>query len=88
MLFSLDKLSSNLSKDQFRETRKYLESFYIQQPIQPQTNNVTEYEEESEAYRKCPYQPPTLTPDQQRQIEEDLVLMTQRSSPIWIYGLL
>ena len=41
MLPFLDKLSSNLSKDQFRETRKYLQSFYIQQPNQPQTNNVT-----------------------------------------------
>ena len=29
MLSSLDKLPSNLSKDQFRETRKYLEPFYI-----------------------------------------------------------
>ena len=42
MLSSLKKLSSNLSKEQFRESRKYLESFYIQQPNQPQTNNVTE----------------------------------------------
>ena len=42
MLPSLDKLSSNLGEDdQFRETRKYLESFYSQQPNQPQTNNVT-----------------------------------------------
>ena len=42
MLLSLDKLSSNLSKDQFRETRKYLESFYVEQRSNPQTNNVTE----------------------------------------------
>ena len=41
MLPFLDKLSSNLSKDQFRETRKYLQPFYVQQPNQPQTNNVT-----------------------------------------------
>ena len=49
MLSSLDKLSSNLSKDQFRENRKYLESFYVQQPNQPQINNVTEGGEEGEA---------------------------------------
>ena len=49
MLSSLDKLPSNLSKDQFRETRKYLESFYVQEPNQPQTNNVTEGREEGEA---------------------------------------
>ena len=48
MLSSLDKLSSNLSKDQFRENRKYLESFYVQQPNQPQINNVTEGGEEGE----------------------------------------
>ena len=80
----LDKLSSNLSKDQFRDTRKYLESFYIQQPNQPQTNNVTESGEEGEAmhvhrdYQNCPYQLPTLTPDQQQQIEENLALMTRK----------
>ena len=84
MLSSLDRLSSNLSKDQFRETRKYLESFYAQQSNQPQTNNVTESGEEREAmhihedYQNRPYQLPTLTPDQQQQIEEDLALMTQR----------
>ena len=49
MLSSLDKLSSNLSKDQFRETKKYLESSYIQQPNQPQTNNVIEGGQEGEA---------------------------------------
>ena len=49
MLSSLDKLSSNLSKDQFRETRKYLESFYIEQQNQTQTNNVTEGGKEGEA---------------------------------------
>ena len=82
MLSSFDKLSSNLSKYQFRETRKYLESFYVQQPNQPQTNNVIEGGEEGEAmhihedYQNCPYQLPTLTPDQQQQIEEDLALMT------------
>ena len=70
MLSCLGRLSSNLSSDQFRETRKYLESFYIQQPNQPQTNNVTVSGEEDEAmhvhkdYRNCPYQLPTLTPDQ------------------------
>ena len=43
---------------------------------------MTEGREEGEAmhvyeeYRNHPYQPPTLTPDQQ--IEEDLVLMTQK----------
>ena len=85
MLSSLDKLSSNLSKDQFRETRKYLESIYIQQPNQPQTNNVTEVGEEGEAmlihedYLSHPYQQPTFMPDQQQQIEENLALMTQKA---------
>ena len=79
MLSSLDKLSNNLSNDQFMETRKY-----VQQPNQPQTNNVTEIGEEGEAmhvsedYQNRPYQPPTLTPDQQQQIEEDLALMTRK----------
>ena len=78
MLSSLYRLSSNLSKDEFMETRKYLESFYVQQPNQPQSNNVTERGEEGEAmhihedYRNRPYQPPTLTPDQQQEIEGDL----------------
>ena len=84
MLSSLNKFSSNLSKDQFRETRKYLESFYVEQRNQTQTNNVTEGGEEGEAmyihedYRNHPYQPPTLTPDQQQQIEEGLALMTRK----------
>ena len=30
-----------------------------------------------EDYQNHPYQPPTLTSDQQHKIEEDLVLMTQ-----------
>ena len=61
MLSSIDKLSSNVSKDQFRETRKYLELFYLQQPNQSQTNNLTECEEKGEAmhvnkdYQKYPY---------------------------------
>ena len=82
MLSFLDKLSSNLSKDQFRETRKYLESFYVQQPNKPQINNVTESGKEGEVmhvyedYQSHPYQQPTLVPDQQQQIEEDLALMT------------
>ena len=84
MLSSLNKFSSNLSKDQFRETRKYLESFSIQQSNQPQTDKVTEGEEEGETmhihedYRNYPYQPPALTSDQQQQIEEDLSLMTRK----------
>ena len=84
ILSSLDKLSDNLSKDRFKETRKYLESFYVQQPNQTQTNNVTEHEEEGEAmhvhedYQNHHYQPPTLTPDQQQQIEEDLALIMQK----------
>ena len=93
MLSSLDKLSSNLNKEQFRETRKYLELFYIEQPNHPQTNNVTEGGEEGEAihihedYWNYPYQPPALTPDEQQQIEEDLTLMTQKEFTymnIWI----
>ena len=89
MLSFLDKLSRNLCKDQFRETRKYLESFYVKQPTQPQTNNVAEGGEEGEAmqvhedYRNHHYQPTTLTSDQQQQIEEELSLMTQKGvSPI------
>ena len=84
MLSSLDRFSTNLSKDQFTETRKYLESFYIQQPNQPQANNVAEIGEEGEAmhiyenYQNRPYQPPTFTLDQQQQIEEDLALMTRK----------
>ena len=34
------KLSSNLTKDQFRKTRKHLESLYFQQQNQPQINNM------------------------------------------------
>ena len=49
MLSSLDKLTSNLSKNQFRETRKYLEPLYVQQPNQPQTNNEIEGADEGEA---------------------------------------
>ena len=67
MLSFLNKLSSNLNKDQFRENRKYLESFYFQQPNQPQTNNVTEGEvmHVYEDYWNHPYQLPTLMSDQQ-----------------------
>ena len=70
-------------RKQFRETRKYLVSFYVQQPNQPQTKNATVDGEDWEAmhvhedYWNRPYQPLTLTPDQQQQIEEDLGLMTQ-----------
>ena len=48
MLSSLNKLFSNFSKDQLRESRKYSESFYIQQINQPHTNKVTEGGEEGE----------------------------------------
>ena len=81
MLSSLDKLSNNLSRDQFRETRKYLESLYVQQPNQPETNIVTEGGEEAESmyvhddYCNHPYH---LSTDQQQQIEEDLALMTRK----------
>ena len=84
MLSSLNKLSSNLSKDQLRETRKYLESFYVRQPNQPQINNVKEGGKEGEVmhvyedYRNHPYQPPTLTLDQHQQIEEDSASMTRK----------
>ena len=82
MLSSLDKLSSDLSRNQFRGTRKYSELFHVQQPNQPQTNNVAEGGEEGEAmlvhedYRNRPYQPPTLMPDQQQK------LMTRN----WVYS--
>ena len=68
MLSSLDKLSSDLSRNQFRGTRKYLELFHVQEPNQSQTNNVTEGGEEGEDYRNRPYQPPTLMPDQQQKL--------------------
>ena len=84
MLSFFDKLSSNLSKDQFRETRKYLESCFAQQPNQPQTSNVTEGGEDGlgmhvyEDYQQHPYKPPALTSDQQLQIGEDLALMIRK----------
>ena len=107
MLSSLDKLSRNLNKDQFKENRKYLESFCVEQRNHPQTNNLTEGGEEDESMHVhedyltiChpyhlpptltihhpyylppiwhPYHPPTLTSDQQQQIEEDLALMTRK----------
>ena len=71
MLSSLDKLSSNLNKDQFRDTKMNLETFYAEQRNHPQTNNVAEGREESEFmhvhedYRNHPYHWPTLTLDQQ-----------------------
>ena len=49
MLSTPDKLPSNLSKHHFRDTRKYLELFFVQQLNQPQNNNVTEGGEEGEA---------------------------------------
>ena len=88
MLSSLDKLSNNLNKDQFRETRKYLESLYVQQPNQPQDNNVTEGGEVGEAmfvnedYQKHTYQ--STTTNWRRPGVDD----TKRSVPIWIYRLL
>ena len=36
-----------------------------------------------EDYQNHPYQPPTLTSDQQHKIEEDLVLMTQNG--VYLY---
>ena len=81
MLFSFNKLSNDLRKGKCRETRKYLESFYVQQQNQPQINNVAEDGKNGEAidvhedYQNHPYQPPTLTSDQQQQIEEALALM-------------
>ena len=90
MLSSLDELPSNLSNYQLRKTKKYLESFYVQQPNQPQTNNVT-WGEEGEAmhvhedYRNHPYQLPALTSDQQQQIEEYLALMTRKLVYLYEY---
>ena len=84
MLSSLEKLSSNSRKDKFRVTRKYLESFYVQQPNQPKSNSLIEDGEEGEAmhvhedYQHRLYQLPTLTQDQQQQTEKDLALMTQK----------
>ena len=90
---SLDKLSSNLSKDQFRKTRKYLESFYVQQLNQPQTNNVTEGREEGDVRRWRLTKPPlrtatthvrSTTINWKRLGVDDM----KRSLPIWIHGLL
>ena len=56
----------------------------MQQPNQPQTNNLTEGGEKEEAmhthegYKNHPYQPPTLMPDQQQQIEKNFALMTSK----------
>ena len=80
MVPSPDKLASNLRKYQFRETRKYLKSFYVQQLNQPQNNDVTESGEVGEAmhafedYRSHPHPKPPSS--QQQQIEEDLALLT------------
>ena len=79
---SLDKLSSNLSKDCFKETRKYLESFYVQQPNQPQINNEhgkgSEVMHVYEDYQNHSYQLPTLTPNQEQEIEEGLAVMMKK----------
>ena len=70
MLSFLDSLPSNLSKDQFREIRTFLESFYIHQPNQPQTNNAAEVREKGDSmyanknYRNHSYQLPAPTADQ------------------------
>ena len=79
MLSSLDELFTNLSNDQFKETKKYLELFYIQQPSQSQSNTATEVDKrvKSMQVQNCPYQLPTLTLYQQQQIEEDLALITR-----------
>ena len=45
----MDELTSNLNKEHFKKTRKYLDLLYFQQPNQPQTNTETEGREESEA---------------------------------------
>ena len=74
MLSSFKKLSNNLNKEQFRETRNYLESFYIEQRNHPQINNVTERGEEGksmhvhEDYQNFPCHTPALTLHQQKQI--------------------
>ena len=70
MLFSSDKLSCDLNKDKFRQIRKYLESFYIEQGSHPQTNNVIEGGKEGESmhvyegHQNYPYHPSRLTSDQ------------------------
>ena len=82
MLYSFNRISNVLRKDKCRETRKCLESFCVQEQNQPQINNVAEDGNNGEAmdvhedYQNHPYQPPTLTSDQQQQqIEEALALM-------------
>ena len=67
MLSSLCKTPNNLSKDHFRETRKCLGSLCIQQPNQPQIDNVTKDGEEGEAmhvnedYQNYRYKLPIVT---------------------------
>ena len=73
MLSSLEKLSNNLNKEQFRESRENLDWFCIEQRNHPQTNNVTESGEEDQSmhvhedYQNHPYHLPALTLDQQKQ---------------------
>ena len=94
MLSSLDKISSKLSKDQFRETRKYLEPFYVQQLNQPQTNNMTGWIRGWSDVRPWRLsKPPLLTTNTHvrsattnwRRLGVD---NTKSSLPIWVYGLL
>ena len=86
MLSSLDKLFSNLGKDQFRETRKQkiFRVILLSTTKSTTNNNVTEGGKEGdtmhahEDYQNHPYQPLRLMPDQQQQIKEDLALMTRK----------
>jgi len=62
MMSPLDKLANNLSPDQFRETRRYLESMYRE--TSSHVNNVDDMQM-AEDYRNHPFIPPTLNEQQQ-----------------------
>ena len=99
MLSSLDKSSNNLNKDQFKETRHYLESVIIhlatKKKKKKKNNNVTVGGEEGEAmyfhqdYWNCPLSTAntharSTTLNWRRLGLDD----TKRSLSSWIYRLL
>ena len=78
------QIARQLEQRPIQWDQNILESFYVKQQNHPQINNMIEDWEEGEAMRvhedywNHPYQPSTLTRDQQQQIEEDLALMTRK----------
>ena len=78
------QIARQLEQRPIQWDQNILESFYVKQQNHPQINNMIEDWEEGEAMRvhedywNHPYQPSTLTRDQQQQIEEGLALMTRK----------